>query len=129
MTSNQFLDPTGAGFWLARIKKVLNNWEKKGLKWVNNNLKRVLSLNLPINSKEMTLKPWGSELVTLLNLFNRAVDNEGLRLSESRLKTLGYDDITKQNIKTAILSGDKDTVNKFCKILLELSKAEVKKID
>ena len=27
------------GFWLSRIKKVLKNWEKKGLKWVNNDLK------------------------------------------------------------------------------------------
>ena len=29
------------GFWLSIIKKVLNNWKKKGLKWINNDLKRV----------------------------------------------------------------------------------------
>ena len=71
---------------------------KKGLKWVNNDLKRVLNLDLPISSKEMNLKPWGNELITVLNLFNRANDKNGLRLSESRLKVLGYDNITKQNI-------------------------------
>ena len=112
------------GFWLSRIKKVLNNWEKKGLKWKNNDLKRVLNLDLPISSKEMSLKPWGSELITVLNLFNRANDKDGLRLSESKLKLLGYDNITKQNIKTAMLNGDKDTIGNFCNILLELSKAE-----
>ena len=49
------------GFWLSRIKKVLNNWKKKGLKWINNDLKRVLNLDLPISSKELNLKPWGNE--------------------------------------------------------------------
>ena len=99
------------GFWLSRIKKVLKNWEKKGLKWVNNDLKRVLNLDLPISSKGMNLKPWGNELITVLNLFNRANDKNGLRLSESRLKVLGYDNITKQNIKDAMLNGRLNTVN------------------
>ena len=115
------------GFWLARIKKVLNNWEKKGLKWINNDLKRVLSLELPTASKEMSLKPWGNNLITLLNLFNRATDKDGFRLSESRLKTLGFENITKQNIKTAMLDGDKETVDSFCKILLDLKADEQKK--
>ena len=112
------------GFWLSRIKKVLKNWEKKGLKWVNNDLKRVQNLDLPISSKEMNLKPWGNELITVLNLFNRANDKDGLRLSESRLKVLGYDKITKRNIKTAMLNSDKDTMANFCKTLLELSLIE-----
>ena len=47
-----------------------------------------------------------------------------VRLSESRLKVLGYDKITKQNIKTAMLNSDKDTMANFCKTLLELSLIE-----
>ena len=83
------------GFWLLRIKKVLNNWEKKDLKWINNDLKRVLNLDLTISSKELNLKPWGNELITVLNLLNRANDKDGIILSESRLKFLGYDNIKK----------------------------------
>ena len=75
--------------WKARLLKVLDNWKIKGLSWNNRWLDDTLNEKLPETGKEIDLKLWGDEIITVLNLFNRGIDEEGKRLSETRLKQLG----------------------------------------
>ena len=83
---------------MARINTVLSNWQSKNLKFNNEDLRRVLSISFSeVKNNEIDLKLFGQDLITLLNLFNRAHDSENKRLSDSRLKELNID-ISKNKI-------------------------------
>ena len=54
--------------WKNRVNIVLENWQSKNLKFNNEDLKRLLNINISeIKSTEIDLKPYGQEIITLLN--------------------------------------------------------------
>ena len=106
--------------WKARLLKVLDNWKTKGLSWNNQWLNETIAEELPVTEKEIELKLWGDEIITVLNLFYRGIDEEDRRLSETRLKYLGIY-LNKFDIIKAIRENNiikiKEIKNTLCKFI------------
>ena len=71
--------------WKNNFCKVIERWRLKGLTWKNSLLDKVLNDPVPEAKPEIDLRIWDHNLIETLNLFNRAKDRFGQRLSERRL--------------------------------------------
>ena len=107
--------------WKNNFIKVIDKWKTKGLTWKNDLLDNVLKNPLPEPKVEVDLKLWDYNLIEVLNLFNRAIDKHGRRLSERRLLELGIN-LNKVKIMEAIETGNLAKIIGWKKILSDLMK-------
>ena len=107
--------------WKNNFIKVIDKWKTKGLTWKNDLLDNVLNNPLPEPKLEVDLKLWDYNLIEVLNLFNRAIDKHGRRLSARRLLELGIN-LNKGKIMEAIETGNLAKIIGWKKILSDLKK-------
>ena len=105
--------------WKNNFIKVIDKWKTKGLSWKNSMLDKVLSTPLPEPKAEVDLKLWDYNLIETLNLFNRAKDIHGHRMSERRLLELEVN-LNSGKIIDAIKTGSTAKIIEWRKILMDL---------
>ena len=102
--------------WKNNFLKVIDRWRLKGLTWKNNLLDKVLNEPVPEPKLEIDLRPWDHNLIETLNLFNRAKDCSGQRLSKRRLLGMNIK-LDSIEICNAIKLGLTDKIRNFRNLL------------